>query len=184
MNSPGSKCRNCHRPISSDKENRLCSCCDELLLRKGGRSLPPVGLVVLLAVFLLVLWLLRVAINRLDQADERLYHSEVSIRLPDEGQILGTDYIAGLDPQEPKGLIVNTDDRGVVVEPVKFWGWARVSANESADINHDGYSTGADWDLFMVFFHAGDIGSDFNRDGFVTGEDFDEFARVFVGGAR
>lgn len=152
------------------------------------RGIPPVALVILLGVFYFLLWLAvrlaRVLSQSPPAAPERTYHSEVSIYLPEAGEIRDAEYMVGLDTTQPRGLIVNKDDRGVVALPVKMWGRSTSTAYLSADINHDGFTTGADWDFFLLAFNAGEIGADFNGDGFVTGEDFDEFAAVFVSNGR
>ncbi|MFO0834242.1 MAG: GC-type dockerin domain-anchored protein [Phycisphaerales bacterium] len=51
-----------------------------------------------------------------------------------------------------------------------------------ADLNHDGFVNGDDFDLFASAFESGTATADFNLDGFVNGDDFDEFASYFEGG--
>ncbi len=111
----------------------------------------------------------------------RLYHCVAAITLPLAGQILRSDYFPKT-ANRPSGLIVNVSG-GVVVEPVKMWYWSADPANESADVNHDGFVTGDDADLFRAWFEAGDERADFDGDGFVTGEDFDEFQIIFENGS-
>lgn len=51
-----------------------------------------------------------------------------------------------------------------------------------ADLNHDSFVNGDDYDLFASAFETGGIDADFNLDGFVNGDDFDAFASYFEGG--
>lgn len=51
-----------------------------------------------------------------------------------------------------------------------------------ADLNHDGFVNGDDFDLFASAFESGNSAADFNLDGFVNGDDFDEFASYFEQG--
>ncbi|NUQ53664.1 MAG: hypothetical protein HUU19_13325 [Phycisphaerales bacterium] len=51
-----------------------------------------------------------------------------------------------------------------------------------ADLNHDGFVNGNDYDLFASFFDAGSSGADYNDDGFVNGDDYDAFSSDFEGG--
>ena len=51
-----------------------------------------------------------------------------------------------------------------------------------ADLNHDGFVNGDDFDLFASAFESGTFTADFNLDGFVNGDDFDAFASYFEGG--
>lgn len=51
-----------------------------------------------------------------------------------------------------------------------------------ADVNHDGYVNGNDYDDFAELFEAGDLGADFNLDGYVNGNDYDAFADHFESG--
>ncbi|MFO0833918.1 MAG: GC-type dockerin domain-anchored protein [Phycisphaerales bacterium] len=48
-----------------------------------------------------------------------------------------------------------------------------------ADVNHDGFVNGDDYDSFAEGFETGDPSADFNRDGFVNGDDYDAFAEHF-----
>ncbi len=48
-----------------------------------------------------------------------------------------------------------------------------------ADVNHDGFVNGDDYDVFAELFDVADPGADFNHDGFVNGNDFDAFADHF-----
>lgn len=53
------------------------------------------------------------------------------------------------------------------------------------DIDGSGWVNGADYDLYLVLFVAGNQGADYDRDGFVSGVDFDTFTQDFIsGGAR
>ncbi len=51
-----------------------------------------------------------------------------------------------------------------------------------ADLNHDGYVNGNDYDDFAVAFEGGSPSADFNLDGYVNGNDYDEFASHFEAG--
>ncbi|NUQ51803.1 MAG: DNRLRE domain-containing protein [Phycisphaerales bacterium] len=51
-----------------------------------------------------------------------------------------------------------------------------------ADLNHDGFVNGDDYDLFASFFENGESGADLNHDGFVNGDDYDFFASHFEEG--
>ncbi|MBL8762301.1 MAG: hypothetical protein JNL50_13470 [Phycisphaerae bacterium] len=48
-----------------------------------------------------------------------------------------------------------------------------------ADVNHDGFVNGDDYDSFAEGFESADPSADFNRDGFVNGDDYDAFAEHF-----
>ncbi|MCC6969699.1 MAG: hypothetical protein IT434_05700 [Phycisphaerales bacterium] len=48
-----------------------------------------------------------------------------------------------------------------------------------ADVNHDGFVNGDDYDSFAEGFETGDPSADFNQDGFVNGDDYDAFAEHF-----
>jgi len=51
-----------------------------------------------------------------------------------------------------------------------------------ADVNHDGYVNGNDYDVFAESFEAGEPDADFDRNGYVNGNDYDEFAGAFEAG--
>ncbi len=51
-----------------------------------------------------------------------------------------------------------------------------------ADLNHDGFVNGDDYDLFASYFESANTAADFNHDGFVNGDDFDAFAEHFEEG--
>lgn len=117
-------------------------------------------------------------------AAAKLYHSELPITLPDQGQISTAEVLDGFVADKPSGLVVLIGASGSVIPPVKVWGWSTLPGNQSADINHDGFVNGSDWDDFGAAFRLGLASADFNGDGFVSGEDFDEFAKVFVEAGR
>jgi hypothetical protein len=48
-----------------------------------------------------------------------------------------------------------------------------------ADVNHDGFVNGDDYDAFAEAFDAATAWADFNGDGFVNGDDYDAFAASF-----
>lgn len=50
------------------------------------------------------------------------------------------------------------------------------------DINGDGFVNGADYDLYLVLFVAGNQGADYDQDGWVTGIDMDTFRWDFIAG--
>jgi hypothetical protein len=51
-----------------------------------------------------------------------------------------------------------------------------------ADFDHDGFITGADFDLFVQAFESGEMTADFDGDGFLTGQDFDLYVQAFEAG--
>jgi len=51
-----------------------------------------------------------------------------------------------------------------------------------ADLNKDCFVNGDDFDAYVAFFEAGEIGADYNEDGFVNGDDFDAFVKDFESG--
>ena len=51
-----------------------------------------------------------------------------------------------------------------------------------ADVNHDGFVSGEDFDQFVAAFELGDSFADYNGDTFVSGEDFDAFSSDFYYG--
>lgn len=51
-----------------------------------------------------------------------------------------------------------------------------------ADVNHDDFVNGDDYDAFAEGFENGDLSADFNDDGFVNGDDYDAFAEAFEAG--
>ncbi len=51
-----------------------------------------------------------------------------------------------------------------------------------ADVNHDGFVNGDDFDAFVAAFEFGDPFADYNGDTFVSGEDFDAFTNDFYFG--
>jgi len=115
-----------------------------------------------------------------------LYHSVTAIMLPLSGSVAPSEYLPAMATDYPHGLIVRVDSGGRVIEPVYAWGWSLSPLNaqaQTADVNHDGFVTGDDADLFRARFEAGDITADYDGDGFVTGEDFDSFQRDFEAGS-
>ncbi len=52
----------------------------------------------------------------------------------------------------------------------------------TADINHDGFLNGDDYDAFANAFESGGTLADYNHDGFVNGDDYDTFAADFEEG--
>ncbi len=115
----------------------------------------------------------------------RLFHSLTAIILPTSGPVAPAEYLPGMRPQMPHGLVVHLDASGTTVERVYAYGWSVLPTNASpqtADVNHDGFVTGEDADWFRIRFESGDATADFNGDGFVTGEDFDEFMGAFQAG--
>ncbi len=52
----------------------------------------------------------------------------------------------------------------------------------TADIDHNGFVTGDDFDLFSAWFEAGDPSADFDHNTFVNGDDFDAFTEHFIAG--
>ncbi|MCC6971721.1 MAG: DNRLRE domain-containing protein [Phycisphaerales bacterium] len=52
----------------------------------------------------------------------------------------------------------------------------------AADLNHDSFVNGDDYDFFASMFEAGNPASDLNHDGFVNGDDYDLFASAFENG--
>lgn len=54
----------------------------------------------------------------------------------------------------------------------------------SADFDNDGFITGADFDLFVAAFEAGEPAADHNGNGFIEGGDFDTFVSDFETGCR
>lgn len=114
------------------------------------------------------------------------FHSTAPAVLPESGPVSVARSLPGLDPQMPHGLTVRVDSHGFVVD-VKAWGWCHVATNampQTADVDHDGFVTGDDADLFRRRFDAGDITADFDGDQFVTGDDFDAFTRAFETGTN
>lgn len=114
-------------------------------------------------------------------AAPRLYHSVAPIVLPESGPVAVSAYMASLVTNQPHGLIVRLDKDGKFMD-VLAYGWCLLPTNaaaQTADINHDGFVTGEDADLFRARFEAGDITADYDGDGFVTGEDFDAFTHDF-----
>lgn len=51
-----------------------------------------------------------------------------------------------------------------------------------ADLNHDGFVNGDDFDYFAEYFESGHPLADFNNDCFVNGNDYDRFAEAFEAG--
>ncbi|MCC6970205.1 MAG: hypothetical protein IT434_08280 [Phycisphaerales bacterium] len=49
----------------------------------------------------------------------------------------------------------------------------------SADVNHDGFVNGDDYDLFSDWFDTGNGNADYNYDSFVNAEDYDAFANDY-----
>jgi hypothetical protein len=73
--------------------------------------------------------------------------------------------------------IVFTNECGTVVS-----GPGTLTVTCLADFDSDGFVTGADFDLYVQSFEAGDITSDFDGDGFVTGLDFDAYVVAYEAG--
>lgn len=48
-----------------------------------------------------------------------------------------------------------------------------------ADVDHNGFVNGSDFDTFADRFDVADIEADLNKDGFVNGDDYDLFAEAF-----
>lgn len=53
---------------------------------------------------------------------------------------------------------------------------------QQADFDGDGFVTGADFDLYVQAFEAGDLAADFDGDGFLSGIDFDLYVQAFEAG--
>lgn len=63
-----------------------------------------------------------------------------------------------------------------------IFGLRIASAACRADFDRDGFVTGADFDLYVAAFEAGDMSADFDIDTFITGVDFDLFVQEFEAG--
>ncbi len=51
-----------------------------------------------------------------------------------------------------------------------------------ADVNHDGYLDGVDFELFTLMYNASDPDADLDHDGFVTPNDWEAYLNAFAAG--
>lgn len=65
---------------------------------------------------------------------------------------------------------------------VNWFGKAVAFGGCATDFDGDGFSTGDDYDAFVVQFELGNAAGDYDGDGFVTGDDFDKFVEAFEWG--
>ncbi len=60
--------------------------------------------------------------------------------------------------------------------------WERALKAGWCDVDWSGFTNGADYDLFMAWFVAGDPRADFDKSGWVNGLDVEAFTEQFVAG--
>ena len=102
---------------------------------------------------------------------------------------------AGSNQEAPPGLVDDMDgnsrfrddpgaiDTGYGSAPIVDMGpYEFQGVTCPADVNHDGFLDGSDYDRFSLLFEAGDAGADYNRDGYVDGLDCDQFNNDFETG--
>lgn len=58
----------------------------------------------------------------------------------------------------------------------------QITSRSRADMDGDGFVSGADFDLYVLAFEAGEAVADFDGDGFITGQDFDLYVGTFEQG--